>query len=106
MNMKSVEMQIAIPRTNEAGRVQHEAQHRPYTDQTLLSMQNIKQDEIEKRRSSDVNESAKNTTIRREGNPSFTGEQGHSSAEEHKEEREAEHRAEHPYKGHHIDLSL
>lgn len=42
MNMKPVELQIAVPRTSEAGRVQHDQQHRPLLDQNLLSQQAVK----------------------------------------------------------------
>ncbi|MDU4698677.1 MULTISPECIES: hypothetical protein [Paenibacillus] len=104
--MKSVEMQIAVPRTSEAGRVQHDQQHRPILDQNLLSAQALKDSEIERRRSAGVDESAQNTTVRRDGNGSFAQgqEQGHSG--DHPDEQAQEHKAEHPYKGRHIDLSL
>lgn len=106
MNMKSVEMQIAIPRSSEAGRIQQDQQHRPVNDQTLLAGQNIKNSELERRRSANVDESAHNTTVRREGNASLGQEQDHSQSEEKQEEQEKKHPAEHPYKGRHIDFSL
>ncbi|MBW4841538.1 MAG: hypothetical protein KZY74_19290 [Paenibacillaceae bacterium] len=107
MNMKSVEMQIAVPRTSEAGRVQHDQQHRPLLDQSLLSAQALKDSEIERRRSAGVDESAHNTTVRREGNGSFAQEQEHGGSGDKSDEQGQEpHRAEHPYKGRHIDLSL
>ncbi|GJM83590.1 hypothetical protein MJ257_10520 [Paenibacillus timonensis] len=106
MNMKSVEMQIAVPRTSEAGRVQHDQQHRPILDQSLLSVQALKDSEIERRRSAGVDESAHNTTVRREGNGSFAREQEHGRSGDNPDEQAQEHRAEHPYKGRHIDLSL
>ncbi|MGG6311148.1 hypothetical protein [Paenibacillus macerans] len=106
MNMKSVEMQIAVPRTSEAGRVQHDQQHRPLIDQSLLSVQTVKGSEIERRRSAGVNESAHNTTVRREGNGSFAEEQEQHHSGDKPGEQEQEHLAEHPYKGRHIDLSL
>lgn len=107
MNMKSVELQIAVPRTSEAGRVQHDQQHRPLIDQSLLSVQTVKDSEVERRRSAGVDESAHNTTVRREGNGSFTQEQqGQHHPGDKPAEQEQEHLAEHPYKGRHIDLSL
>ncbi|WP_068786025.1 hypothetical protein [Paenibacillus phocaensis] len=106
MNMKSVEMQIAVPRTNEAGRVQHDQQHRPLLDQSLLSVQALKDGEIERRRSAGVDESAHNTTVRREGNGSSAREQEHGSSGDKPDEQGQEQKAEHPYKGKHIDLSL
>ncbi|RUT46875.1 hypothetical protein EJP82_09220 [Paenibacillus anaericanus] len=106
MNMKSVEMQIAIPRTSEAGRIQQDQLQRPLNEQTLLAGQNIKDSELERRRSANVDESAHNTTVRREGNASFNQEQEREQTEEKQEERDKKHPAEHPYKGRHIDFSL
>lgn len=106
MSMKSVEMQIAIPRTSEAGRIQQDQQHRPLNEQTLLAGQNIKNSELERRRSANIDESAHNTTVRREGNASFDQEQDHSQSEEKQEEQAKKQPAEHPYKGRHIDFSL
>ncbi|MNI32092.1 hypothetical protein D3C76_15750 [compost metagenome] len=108
MNMKPVEMQIAIPRTSEAGRIQNEGQQRPHIDQNLLAGENIKNSEHDRKRSSGVDESAHNTTVRREGNGSSEQQEGqaHSNHEDGHAEQGKEQMAEHPYKGKHIDFSL
>lgn len=106
MNMKAVEMQIAVPRTHEAGRIQQEGQQRPLIDQGLLTAENIKQRELERQRSTGVDESANQNTIKREGNSAGHQHQGESSSEAKQEEQVKEHQAEHPFKGRHIDLSL
>ncbi len=108
MDLKAIEMQIAVPRTHEAGRVQHEAQQRPLIDQSLLSAENIKERELERHRSSNIDESAHNRTVKREESSSGHQQQGHaSSGEKQEEEMESQPQpAEHPYKGKHIDLSL
>lgn len=105
MNMKSVEMQVAVPRTGDAGRVQQDQLHRPILDQSLLSGQTVKDSELERQRSAGVDESAHNLNVRREGNGSASPEQGEARSEGNAEEEEQEHKAEHPYKGKHIDLS-
>ncbi|MEF2965185.1 hypothetical protein V3851_05010 [Paenibacillus sp. M1] len=107
MNLKAVEMQIAVPRTNEAGRIQHEVQQRPLIDQSLLSAENIKQHEQQRQRSAIVDESAQNRTVKRDGDPQGErqGQASHGDQTED-QEKEQKHPAEHPYKGHHIDLSL
>ncbi|WP_018750942.1 hypothetical protein [Paenibacillus sanguinis] len=105
MNMKSVEMQIAVPRTGDAGRVQQDQQHRPILDQSMLSGQTVKNSELERQRSAGVDESAHNLNVRREGNGSGAQEHGEASPGDNDEEGEREHMAEHPYKGKHIDLS-
>lgn len=106
MNMKSVEMQIAVPRTSEAGRIQHEQQQRPLIDQSILAGQNMKASELERKKSQAMEQSAHNKAIKREGNAAADQEQEQAEAEERQEEREKEQTAEHPYKGRHIDLSL
>lgn len=106
MDLKAVEMQIAIPRTNELGRIQHEGQQRPMIDQSLLSMENVKEHELERQRSSGVDESAHNTTVKREGDSPGNQRQGQASPGEKQEEQEKVHPAEHPYKGRHVDLSF
>ncbi|WP_055108437.1 hypothetical protein [Paenibacillus ihumii] len=105
MNMKSVEMQIAVPRTSEAGRVQQDQQQRPLIDQSILAGQNMKASELERKKSQSLERSARNKTVKREGNAASEQEKGQAEAEEKQKEREKE-QAEHPYKGRHIDLSL
>ncbi|WP_110933093.1 hypothetical protein [Paenibacillus bouchesdurhonensis] len=106
MNMKSVDLQIAVPRTSEAGRMQQDQQQRPLIDQTILAGQNIKASELERKKSQAMEQSAHNKAIKREGNAAADQEKGQAEAEEKQEEREREQAAEHPFKGRHIDLSL
>lgn len=105
MDLKPIELQIAVPRTSEAGRVQHEGQHRPQIDQSLLSAQNIKESELQRQRSTEVDEGALSSQVKRDEGSAAGQQQGKSSSE-HQDESEKEKPAEHPYKGHHIDLSL
>lgn len=107
MNLKAVEMQIAIPRTEEAGRVQQDAQHRPAVGQNMLSAEQLKLQEHQRQRSNGVDESAENTTIRREGRQSGQPQgQAHAQAGEQEEEQRKDRPAAHPFKGKHIDFSL
>ena len=75
MSLKSVEMQIAVPRTQEAGRVQNEFQQRPMQDQALLADQLKKEDADDKKRSTSVDESA-NTAIRDDNKKNTSGQSG------------------------------
>ncbi|CAM4317634.1 MAG: hypothetical protein E7L01_07590 [Paenibacillus macerans] len=109
MNMKPVELQIAVPRTSEAGRVQHDQQHRPLLDQNLLSQQAVKTGEADRQRTAEMDESNRNKNVRREGNGSSGQEQEPergSGGKPDEPETKPEHLAEHPYKGRHIDFSL
>ncbi|MBU5673052.1 hypothetical protein [Paenibacillus brevis] len=105
MNLKAVEMQIAVPRTGEAGRVQQDAQQRPAIEQNMLSAEQLKHQEHQRQRSTGVDESAQNTTVKREGQQSGQH-QGQAHAEEQEEEQSKDRPAAHPFKGKHIDFSL
>ncbi|GAA0134176.1 hypothetical protein YSY43_10160 [Paenibacillus sp. YSY-4.3] len=106
MNMKSVEMQIALPRTSDAGRIQQDQQQRPLIDQNILAGQNIKASELERGKSQAMEQSARNKTVKRDGDAASDQEKEQRDAEEKQEERDKEKAAEHPFKGRHIDLSL
>lgn len=104
--MKPVELQIAVPRTSEAGRIQQEQQMRPTVDQQQLAAQNIKSSEQQRIRSSEVDEPFKSEV--RDGEKHSSGKHGGTGGHQHESEDPAKqtHPAEHPYKGKHIDFSL
>jgi hypothetical protein len=105
MEVKSIELQIAVPRTSEVGRIQNEAQQRPQIDQSMLSAQNVKDSELQRQRSTEVDEGALSSHVKRDEGSSAKQQQGQSSGDS-QDEHDKEKPAEHPYKGHHIDLSL
>lgn len=102
MSMKPVELQIALPRTHDAGKVQNNLQHRPALDQQQLAGQNVKQSQEIAQRSSEVDESAE-SALRDGGKGSRNGSQAYPPKAEKPEDT---HEAEHPFKGHRIDFSL
>lgn len=102
MSLKPVELQIALPRTHEAGKVQNQMQQRPALDQQQLAGQSVKHSQEIALRSSEVDESAE-TALRDGGKGNH--QDGHADPRKpHKQE--TVHDAEHPFKGHRIDLSL
>lgn len=103
MSMKAVEMQIAIPRTSEAGKVQNELQHRPAQDQQFLAEQQLKKTAEMSKRSESVDEAA-DAAVRDESgrNRQRRNQTASTSAEEHEDLQNAQH----PFKGHHLDVSL
>lgn len=108
--MKSVELQIAVPRTQEVGKIQNELHHRSAQEQSLLMNQQIKESREMRQRSSGVTDTAK-SSIREEGKQQHSTDsdgQSPSPSPSNKQQDHAseQHPAEHPYKGHHIDLSL
>lgn len=104
MSFKAVELQIAVPRTSEAGRYQSEAQQRPISDQNLLAEQTTKEAKEAGQRSEALAETS-HTSVRdghAEGDHYHSGTDTGDAAEEQENLKPAEH----PYKGKHIDLSM
>lgn len=110
MDMKPVELQIAVPRTTDASSIQREMQQRPLTEQFMLNEQAMKHLRTQRKRSEQVDRSAEGR-IR-------DGEQGENAKDEaagHNHHEEDDHQkstqtdlapAVHPYKGKHIDFSV
>lgn len=107
MSLKSVELQIAIPRTQEAGTMQNQLQHKRVIDQAQLANHAIKTTEKSRVRNAKLNEAA-NAQIRREEDKpdSRHGQQPSRQREQADHPDESGKKAEHPYKGQHIDISL
>lgn len=103
MSLKPVELQIALPRTTEAGKIQNDLQHRPSLNQQQLAGQNIKNSHDQTQRSSEVDESSE-TSVRDDGQRGNNHGENSSSGQQGKSRKYRN--AEHPYKGHSIDLSL
>lgn len=108
MNVKPVELQIAITRTQEASAVHQQQQQRPATEQLLLNEQAEKMTKKRRERNEQV-ESAQETRIRDEGKRDQSRAEGSGPEPEQAEEEEgappAAMPAEHPFKGKHIDFT-
>lgn len=102
MSLKPVELQIALPRTTDAGKVQHGLQQRPALEQQQLAVQNAKQSSELAHRSPEVDETSE-SALRGDGGQDS---QPDSRSSSQQEKRQLSHNAEHPYKGRRIDLSL
>ncbi|WP_223066798.1 hypothetical protein [Paenibacillus caui] len=108
MDLKPVELQIAVPRTSEASRIHQDQQSRPQLDQQQLAGQNIRSSEQQRMRSNQVDESSQ-PEVREEAKQSSSGNQGHQRGgrrQERSDHPNQSHPAEHPFKGKHIDFSL
>ena len=109
MSFRSVEMQIAIPRTSEAGSVQNHLSQKPVYDQAALAAKSIEQKERQLQQSAKVDEAAE-PQIRDDQQRGSKGRRDRSGAKPKSGKTnnasgspEGNH---HPYKGHHIDFSL
>lgn len=109
MSLKSVELQIALPRVQDAARIQEYNHQRPQHDQQLASEQMKTQQELERKRTASANETEKTLIRERQGGNKRRGtltehpQAGHSKKD--KKDKDGQEYL-HPYKGHHIDISL
>ncbi|HZG76378.1 MAG TPA: hypothetical protein VEZ72_11035 [Paenibacillus sp.] len=107
MSMKGVEMQIAIPRTNEATQVQNQLNHKPTYDQAALANQSTKQTERQRQVSAEVDASAfLNVKEEGKGGARERGAASRRKSGKPGDVRLGEPETGHPYKGKHIDISL
>ncbi|WP_199618008.1 hypothetical protein [Paenibacillus alkalitolerans] len=104
MSLKSIEMQIAVPRTNEASNVQNQFHQKPMHDQSALAEHAVKRAEAERQRSGEVEESAF-LNVKGDGFKGGGGQPGSGKRNKQPPKNKAVPQA-HPYKGKHIDISL
>lgn len=104
MGLKPVELQVAIHRTGEVGTIQNQLSQKPIHDQAMLAAAAARQMEDMRKKSHAANRSDEDVNIKRDGSQSSDREANPHVA--NKQKSEAEEPIEHPYKGHHIDLSL
>lgn len=104
MSLKGVEMQVAIPRTNEATSIQNHMNQKPAHDQAMLANQTVEHSEKNRKKSSEVDASA-SLHVKDDGGGS-RGRNGSSGREARQETAPPGKESAHPYKGKHIDISL
>ena len=103
MSLKSIEMQIALPRTMEAGKIQEQLQQRGQNMNDLAAMRNQKEAE-EKRTSVIKQEQKSNVKLSQEDKDKQNSPQNNEDKERKKAKME-EMKEKHPYKGNIIDYS-
>jgi hypothetical protein len=103
MSLKSIEMQIAIPRTGDAGNLQNQLLQKPVQDQAMLTAATIKQMEEKRKKSNEIAETSNQLKTDKDGHKDNQKNDKNTSK---KEKENDPNNIEHPYKGHHIDLSL
>jgi len=95
LSWKSIEMQVALPRTQDAGKLQEQAckQHQHF--QASLAMNQLKQEERKRKKVNDC-ESIDLLKNKKEGTAAISHHEG---------KKKAQHKAEHPYLGTNIDFN-
>jgi hypothetical protein len=109
MSLKSIDLQLSVTRSLEAGQIQSQMAHKPIGDQAAAAQQAMRQQELERSRSA-RSEKPSEGKIRAGDNSGRGGtgasggraDDGGGQAKDHSKPREAAH----PYKGKFIDLTL
>lgn len=105
MSLKSIELQVALPRTIEAGRIQDQLTQKSNHDQQQLALMNQSEQELNRTRSTPLIATHEylglHQNSKREQSP-----KERQKAQKDKRNVQAPKNAEHPYSGKHIDLSL
>jgi hypothetical protein len=101
MSLKAIEMQVALPRTLDVGKIQEQMQQR---SQNMINIANdAVQHESEKKSNSVIkNEQSAETKLNKDEKKHNQNGQKHEHVRSQPEEKEKEH---HPYKGTVIDYS-
>lgn len=100
MSLKLVELQVALPRTYDAGKIQEQLEHRSSDMQDYAMMSNLKNDDT-KRKTVGKNEENKDVKFTKEQSSSHHHNQ--QNKKEKKEELETS-KIQHPLKGNFIDI--
>jgi hypothetical protein len=108
MNLKPVEMQIAIPRTQEATQIQQQLNHKPTHDQQLAAQLSSKQAEALQQKPNEVNKTHDSRIMNdSRGSGQGNGQSGKQKQSSSQDPSGGEAgQAKHPYKGKHIDFTL
>lgn len=107
MSFKSIDLQFAVHKNDEAGIRQNQLMQKPRQDETILENQAAHTTEKDRHRSSKLEESIR-TDLKDHGEQrqQLTKGKSKSKGKTRSSLEEGSHQPDHPYKGHHIDLSL
>lgn len=105
MSLKAIELQVALPRTFDAGRLQEQAAQKSNVDQFQHAMQSQAEQELNRTRTTPLVSTHESLAIHenpeREKPP-----KKEQNKRENKDEEQPQVEAAHPYKGKHVDFSL
>lgn len=110
MSFKAIDMSMAVHKNQDAAMIQRELQQKPQSDQAALSQAGVKAAESNRQRTVKLEETDK-SQIRDRKRDRREAPQGNGKADKRSKSADVpEGRKppdpDHPYKGHHIDLSL
>jgi hypothetical protein len=106
MSMRSIDLQFALHKNDEAGIKQNQLSHKPQQDMAILENQSALSTEKQRGRINMVDEPS-STGIRDAMKEKHQKQGKDSQKNQDKAEKNGQGgKSEHPYKGHHIDISL
>lgn len=105
MSLKAIEMQVAIPRTPTAGKIQDQLQQRGQVVQDHIGMEQTKEDEKKRKQVLEATETEKNRLNNDDESSSGKNpKQDNQNKQQEQRPQEIE-KAKHPYKGNFVDFS-
>ncbi|MDD9270313.1 hypothetical protein ACFPES_24975 [Paenibacillus sp. GCM10023248] len=107
MSLKAIDLQFAVHKNDETGIRQNQMMQKPRQDETILENQSSQSTEQDRHRSAKLEESVR-ADIKDHGKqqqPNTNGKRLRKASAD-TGTTELSHQPDHPYKGHHIDLSL
>jgi len=102
MSLKAVELQITIPRTHDAGRIQEQLQQRPLNDQAHLLNEQKKEIQKQQHITSELEKTEKEKIKDQSKQNNSNSNQHQSNSPKESKKRKTQH----PYKGQKVDISL
>ncbi|WP_047151669.1 hypothetical protein [Aneurinibacillus tyrosinisolvens] len=104
MSLRAIELQIAIPKTQDIGKVHEHLQERPQQEQAMLAHVRQEKEQINRTRTLETEQTEKGRKERQKHGeaPKKEGKPGAAAGKEPDPDRENLH----PYAGHHIDISF
>jgi hypothetical protein len=105
MSLRAIEMQIAIPRTPTAGKIQDQLQQRAQVAQDHLAMEQNKDDEKNRKQVLQTTETEKKRLSNDDENSSGNNPKQNKPKKLSSEEKQEPQLAKHPFKGNYFDFS-
>lgn len=106
MTLRALELQIAIPRMQDIGKIAEQLQERPQQEQAFLALEQQQEDERNSSRTIRT-EHVEQGTIDQHQKEKQDGHKGHGKSRRAKAPNDEEHdESIHPYVGHKLDISL
>lgn len=104
MSLRTVELQITIPRTHEAGKIQEQMQQRPLNDMAHLAEEE-KKNIAKQQEKTAATEHAEQEKIKDQQKQNQSNRQNAKRDDQQKDQVNKQ-KIQHPYKGHSVDISL